>query len=77
MKRHDIIFWLFSLCAVIVSCAKDDSVSENTDKRYEFVLSVGSQKNMRMANEVVQYGRYTLAEFSVFKCFWGKLCFIE
>ena len=54
MKRHDIIFWLFSLCAVIVSCAKDDSVSENTDKRYEFVLSVGSQKNMRMANEVVQ-----------------------
>ena len=54
MKRHDIIFWLFSLCAVIVSCTKDDSVSENTDKRYEFVLSVGSQKNMRMANEVVQ-----------------------
>ena len=54
MKRHDIIFWLFSLCAVIVSCATDDSVSENTDKRYEFVLSVGSQKNMRMANEVVQ-----------------------
>ena len=54
MKRHDIIFWLFSLCAVIVSCAKDDSVSENTDKRYEFVLSVGPQKNMRMANEVVQ-----------------------
>lgn len=54
MKRHDIIFWLFSLCAVIVSCAKDDSVPENTDKRYEFVLSVGPQKNMRMANEVVQ-----------------------
>ncbi len=54
MKRHDIIFWLFSLCAVIVSCAKDDSVPENTDKRYEFVFSVGPQKTMRMANEVVQ-----------------------
>lgn len=56
MKRHDIIFWLFSLCAVIVSCAKDDSVPENTDKRYEFILSVGHQNGMRMANQVVQVG---------------------
>ena len=54
MKRHDIIFWLFSLCAVIVSCAKDDSVPENTDKRYEFILNVGHQNGMRMASQVMQ-----------------------
>lgn len=55
MKRHDIIFWLFSLCAVIVSCAKDDSMSVITnEKDYEFLLSVGRQNTMRMADEVVQ-----------------------
>lgn len=54
MRRHHIIFWLFSLCAIIISCTKDDRVSENTDKRYEFVLSVGHQHGMRMANAVVQ-----------------------
>lgn len=55
MRRHIIIFWLFCLCAIIVSCTKDDSVSEDTDsKRYEFALSVSNQHGMRMANEVVQ-----------------------
>lgn len=54
MRKHNIIFWLFSLCAVIVSCAKDDSVPENTDKRYEFILSVGHQNGMRMASQVMQ-----------------------
>ena len=55
MRRHDIIFWLFSLCAVVLSCATDDRMSGNADEgRYEFLLSVGHQNGMRMANEVVQ-----------------------
>lgn len=55
MRRHNIIFWLFSLCAVLLSCAADDAVSGNTEeKRYEFVLSVGHQGSMRMATDIVQ-----------------------
>ncbi len=55
MRRHNIIFWLFSLCAVVLSCTTDDAVSENTgEKRYEFVLSVGHQGSMRMATDIVQ-----------------------
>ena len=55
MMRHNIIYWLFSLCVVFISCATDNGMSEQTEeKEYEFILSVGTQKNMRMADEVVQ-----------------------
>lgn len=55
MGRHNIIFWLLGICAVVVSCTTDDSVSRKLDtERYEFVLSVGHPNGMRMANDVVQ-----------------------
>lgn len=57
MKKYYIILLLTSLCTVFTSCTSHDDVSTEPEDgvfQFDLVINVARQKDMRMANEVVQ-----------------------
>lgn len=55
MKQNIIFLLLISVCTLLTSCTTQDDVQTTYDTEgYDLLLSVGSQKGMRMANDVVQ-----------------------
>ena len=55
MKQNIIFLLLISVCTLLTSCTtQDDVLTTHDTESYDLLLSVGSQKGMRMANDVVQ-----------------------